>query len=110
MRTEGRAEMDDFYADYSQFFEATGYGVQGQGIPSYSAGVAQTNGVDLTGAPTLPPVRPPYPQRVNYSCHGQEVNQLLGVSVNVAPSVTPGLPTSAVIRVRLLATVALYAI
>ena len=74
--------------------------------------MAQTNSVELTGAgPTLPPVQPPYPQRVNYShqCHGQEVNQLLGVSVNVAPSVTP-LPTSAVICVRLLATVALYAI
>lgn len=107
MYTEGRAEMDDFYADYSQFFD---YGVQG---PSYSAGVAKTNSGDLTGAgPTLPPIRPPYPHRVNYSCHGQEVNQmqLLGVSVNMAPgSVTP-LPTSAVIRVRLLATVALYAI
>ena len=44
MYTEGRAEMDNFYADYSQFFD---YGVQG---PSYSAGVAKTNGGDLTGS------------------------------------------------------------
>lgn len=40
---------NDFGVDYSQFFEATGYS-----IPSYSLGVAQTNVVDLTTAPTYP--------------------------------------------------------